>query len=92
MIVPCRLQGFSSVPQLSPIKVIVSVFTEIMSFCSSSGKLRTVRYKMKKNNNEIVVENHDIKSCYSRLLYIMYKKCLKMRLTLGSVSPTSSTN
>jgi len=48
MIVPCRLQGFSSVPQLSPIKVIVSVFAEIMSFCSRSGKLRTVRYKIEK--------------------------------------------
>ena len=50
MIVPCRLQGFSSVPQFSPIKVIVSVFAEIMSFCSRSGKLRTVRYKIKKKS------------------------------------------
>jgi len=91
MIVPCRLQGFSSVPQLSPIKVIVSVFAEIMSFCSRSGKLRTVRYKTEKNQ-EIVVENHDIKSCYPGLLCIMYKKYLKMRITLGSVSPTSLTN
>lgn len=91
MIVPCRLQGFSSVPQLSPIKVIVSVFAKIMSFCSRSGKLRTARYKIKKNQ-EIVVENHDIISCYTRLLYIMYNKCLKMRITLGRVSPTSLTN